>query len=700
MSANRGRALSSATGLVVFVFLGSIFTVRAAGPASGLPTDWSHRHLVFSRPATAERARRVAGDPRYEQQWARRSIRTLGHRASAASKAHLQAPSVSAQKNQGAPRDWSENLGFDATVGPDNFPAKYAFQVTTALCGDTPTPDYVVFNTGLSGSTSQASVVALDNLYSGCGGTVPNIYWAYNTGGQVLTSITPSEDGSQIAFAQTNSNLEGTLILLKWAAASGTVSAPLSLQSVSNVAYRSCAAPCMTSIELKDSQGNPIDDRISSVFPDYTGDVLWVGGTSGWLCKISGAFRGSPAEVIDGTFPVQVNSLNPTALSSPVYDYSSGNVFVGDVAGYLYRVDTATGDITASGRLDYGTGLITAPTVDSTAGNVYVFSSSDGSANCPNLSSCNAVYLLGTSFAEGSTGAKVTVGSSSINSGELFEGDFDSNYWNSSDATGNLYVCGNTAGAPTIYQLPIDAGVLSLANAGPVLSHGETECSPITDIANPNAPGGAAEWIFASVQSDGAGNSCGSTGCVMNLTVQPWNASTYYAVGQEVLDPNLHIQVVRSSGTSGTNSPSWSANPGGATGDGSVTWLNQGSLSAFHLTWQPDHGYAAGAEILDSNGNMQLLVTGGVSGKAHPIWATNLNGTTEDATLRWRNLGPTPTASLPAGGGTSGIILDNTLGASALSGASQIYYSTLANQNCGISGTGGCAVQTSQSQLQ
>ncbi len=55
-------------------------------------------------------------------------------------------------------------------------------------------------------------------------------------------------------------------------------------------------------------------------------------------------------------------------------------------------------------------------------------------------------------------------------------------------------------------------------------------------------------------------------------------------------------------------------------------------------------------------------------------------------------------AGLASAGGTSGMIIDNT---SSSPGASQVYFSTLGSQTCGGngstgSGTGGCAVQTSQ----
>jgi hypothetical protein len=63
-------------------------------------------------------------------------------------------------------------------------------------------------------------------------------------------------------------------------------------------------------------------------------------------------------------------------------------------------------------------------------------------------------------------------------------------------------------------------------------------------------------------------------------------------------------------------------------------------------------------------------------------------------------LGAIATAALAAAGGTSGIIVDNTVAPGTLAGASQIYFSTLGSQACGSSGTGGCAVQASQPVLQ
>ncbi len=125
--------------------------------------------------------------------------------------------------------DWSENMGSGASVGAGNYPAKYSFSTSTANCASAASPDFVVFSTGLQSSGTVASIVAYDNLYSGCAGPVPQTYFAYNTtataAGTIKTSPVFSLDGSQLAFVQTD-GLHGTVILLKWAANTGTIASP------------------------------------------------------------------------------------------------------------------------------------------------------------------------------------------------------------------------------------------------------------------------------------------------------------------------------------------------------------------------------------------------------------------------------------------------------------------------------------------
>ena len=701
MKGTAARLVGFSAGLLAIMVLGWVLGGQASNlNEPGIPTDWSHRHLVFSRPANAARAAIIERNPRYWQQWARRNVvRTLEPRVLGADGGPVMDLSRS---NDGTDHsDWSEFLGNNGSVGAGNYPAKWGFKSSVASC----TSDYVVFNTGLTGSSSQASVVAFNNLYSGCGGTVPKVTWAYNTGGQVLTSPVISKDGTQVAFVQTAGGF-GTLILLKFAASTTqSVSAPRTLSGVSNGSYRTCTAPCMTQLFLKDGFGVQTDDTTSSVFPDYDGDVIWVGGARGWLHKVTGVFLGTPAEVKTGGFPAP---LSGNSLSSPVYDYASKQVFVGDYGGFMYRV-SASGVATATAQIDHGAGLVAAPIVDSTAGKVYAFSSNDNTTNCTGSVPCAGVYLFSTSFAANSAGSEAVVGASQVappNPNPLFEGDLDSTYEASSNATGNLYICGNTGGPPILYQVPINAGAFGTVAAGPTLSNTTTGCSPVSDISNPNATGGVNEWIFASVQAGGISNSCSSAGCLTNFVVQPWLPSTTYKVGQEVVDSHFQIQVAWVTGTSRSSAqgpPTWSTVIGSGTPDNTVHWVNQGPQSATHGAWQASHAYALGDEIIDTRSNIQAVITAGTSRSStlgHPGWNANVYAITNDNTVQWRNVGAVATAGIAAAGGTSGVIMDNTVSSGTQAGASQVYYSTQGNQTCTTSGgSGGCAVQASQSAL-
>jgi len=546
------------------------------------------------------------------------------------------------------------------------------------------------------------AVTLIDNAITTVG-AVPSVYWAYNTTGQVLTSPLISLDGSQVAFVQTNTGAEGALVLLRWAASTGTVSSPATPTAVLPAAYVGCTAPCMTKIILRDGNNVITDDTTSSVFYDYTNDIAWIGGASGWLHKITGVFKGVPTEVHNGVFPVQVNTGN--TLSSPVYDSGSQNVFVGDAGGVLYRVDSTAGTVIASGQLDFGTGIVEGPIVNSTNGLVYVFASSDGTSDCTGgTSACAVVIQLTTSFLAGDTGNPSVAGTSlafGSTPNPLYIGAFDSSYYNSGNATGNLYVCGNTGSNPTVFQIPITGGIPAAlgTNFVTLVSAGLTPaCSPVADVPNPST---FPERIFVSTQNNGTAAACGSKGCIFSFVSAPWIASTSYAVGQQVLSSNLRVETVITPGTSGSSMPPWSTSAGVKKTDGGVTWIDQGALVAPTIAgWLPSHHYTStSSRILDSNFNVQVSTTPGITGGTKPTtWNATPGGTTADGTVTWTNTGTVGTFALAAAGGTTGIIIDNVLNGT-VAGTSQVYFTTLSNQACGTSGTGGCAVQASQSGL-
>ncbi len=384
-------------------------------------SDWSQHHVIFSRPATAEQAQRIQQDPRYWQQLRRQAPTSLARPESGgALTSELQPSSDDWRRGLKLGADWTEDLGAGGTVGATNYPAKYGFRLTAANCASAAQPDFAVYGTALFGSATQASIAAFDNLYSGCTGTVPTVYWAFNTaGGKITTSPVFSNDGTQIAFVQTDAGGHGNLVLLRWAASTTeSVGSPMTLVRLPNSSYPGCTAPCMTSTVLTDSLGTPHPDTNSSVFYDYASDIAYVGDNGGWLHKFNPVFDGIPAEVRSAGWPVQVNPVTPSALTDPVFDSTSGRVFVADTGGFVYRVGPLTAFVaTASGPLDVsstegGAGIVQGPIVDSTTEAVFVFSSADGSAGCVGGADCTAIFQLPVNFASGATGSKTVVGAS------------------------------------------------------------------------------------------------------------------------------------------------------------------------------------------------------------------------------------------------------------------------------------------------
>lgn len=713
MNGTAARFVRFGAGLLGLVTLGWILTGHAKPGEQelpyqeGIPTDWSHSHVIFTKPASNEEAVKWGEEPRYWQQLYRRELaRNLNFDPS--NEASEQVPAAIPSASSGGL--WSEDLGNNAAPGAGNYPAKYGFSLTQANCASAVNPDYVVYSTGLQGSGTQASVVAFDNIYSGCTGTVPTVYWAYNTGGQILTSPVISLDGTQVAFVQTSGG-SAELVLLKWkASATETVGSPgVPTLAATGLQYRnSCPAPCMFGIFLKDGSNVGFSDTTSSLFYDFANDIGWVGGGTGWLVKLSGLFIGTPKEVTTGGFPVHLNPGNPNALTSPVYDHVSKNVFVGDAGGFFYRVASASGAVTTSNQVDFGTGLVSGPVLDQGNGFLYVFSSSDGTAACTGGTACSAVVVFTTSFGAATSGSKTAVGQSVIkgslpNPNPLYLGGLDSAYYNSVSGTGNMYVCGNTGANPTLYRVPVAAGALGTAVAVGVLSPGgkTPACSPVTDFPNPNAGASQAELLFFSVQNQGFPCGRGLIGCLMNFVSLPWQPKTTYQQGQEILVLNtttktLFIQSAASTGTTGSTIPVWSAVVGVSTTDGTVKWVNQGSTTTSTAlpTWLANHAYPLQKQITDGT-NVEIVIVTGTSGATTPSWNTTIGGKTTDGGITWINAGPWPNVSLKVSGGTGGVIIDN---ASASAGASQVYFFTQGNQVCTTSGgTGGCAMQASQS---
>ena len=75
MNGSAARFLRLGVSLSGLLVLGWVLTGQAAKPAAqGLPTDWTHRHVIFSQPATYEQVSQVTRDPRYWQQFYRQNV--------------------------------------------------------------------------------------------------------------------------------------------------------------------------------------------------------------------------------------------------------------------------------------------------------------------------------------------------------------------------------------------------------------------------------------------------------------------------------------------------------------------------------------------------------------------------------------------------------------------------------------------------
>jgi hypothetical protein len=523
---------------VIVIGLVWVHGTNAGNEPVHMVTDWSHRHVIFSAPHHLGQHVHLLSNPRYVQQLVRRNAKGSGN----ADLWRWQRAPESPELLQG---DWSMNMGNGATVGQFMYPAKYSFNAGTANCGNVVLPlqpDFVAYNTTRPGSATQATVIAYDNIYSGCTGTVPQTYWAYNTGANeaVVTSLAISGAGDQVAFVQAITTGQASLVLLKWAAGTGTAGSPANPTSVTAANYRSCTAPCMTTLPLSGggNSGN------SEVFYDFANDTAYVGDKSGQLHKFTNVFKGptAPAEVVSAgadVWPAVVAA--GTTLTSPVFEDGGSTILVAANSVKLYEVDSTIGSgaggVTASAQLG-SNGIDDSPVVDSSTGMVYVYVRGD---NFPGVSKSVAVFQFPLGFASGSHGTEAVVSTTNTIPVALYTGDFDNTYYTGTGTSGNLYVCGTIGSGSGLWQIPITG---TGAMGTPVQAFGvttnNTRCSPITEFDNPNGGGAgvARDLLFMSVEGNsvvGAPVNCPapSGGCLMSVDVTSGLPSATFATRAE-----------------------------------------------------------------------------------------------------------------------------------------------------------------------
>ena len=556
----------------------------------GTPEDWTHHHVVFSDPGTLHEASaggsfdiwyKAVTDPRFAYQRHKRGEHQHKWNGSDqdqrndADKQNNGGKGNDGLKNDPLGRDWSATLG-GAGVAPGVFPAKWTFSTTAA-----PTcTDYVVFPVYKSGvSVSQPNIVGYKNLYVNATGTgaclgltAPTILFSYYVGtGTVQTSPVLGPSVGQVAYVESVAG-GSKFHVLKGAGtgpSNGTVASPVA-PGTGNTA--SDAAVTLN---------GGVSVTRSSPFYSYSTDVAYVGDDSGKLHKLTPVFNGTPAEVTTGGWPVTVSTQTNKILTDPVYDGVSGRVYVGDSQGYLYSV-SATGVVTQSGLLASGTGIVSSPIMDPISRSLFVFVGDNAGGTG---SAVFAFSIASGNITSGSTGSTVIVGTGSATV-PVYEGTFDNIYYTSPIQTqpaGNLYVCGNAGGNPTLYKIPItysSGPVLGSPVTGPVLASSNVGCSPLTEFYNSST---STDWLFGGVSSASCGAGTGSGGCVVSFnitssspTIGPWMPSTAYISTSSVVDTKGQIQTCTGGGciiagaTSGGSTPVWTTGVGTTT-DGATT---------------------------------------------------------------------------------------------------------------------------------
>ena len=530
-----------------------------------LVEDWSSSHVVFSNPGTLAEARlngteehwrRIVSDPRYRMQWMKRYGAALRTPAVAAL---LHPAGVEEQERAGGDfrkrlgggnrfrgngergsmhGDWTVQLGGSGVSAPNNagtlslnvYPAKYTFAPIGAPNCAT---DYVVFPVNATpASSGQANLVGVRNLYSGfCStGTVPTVMFAYAVGigtstgaGPIQNSPVLSLDGTKVAFVVSTPIASFHVLTIGTTGSNGTGS---------GAAVVPGSAGGNNALDLSVPFTTSQTDNRSSIYVDYVNDIAYVGDAAGNLHKFSPVFTSTTANP-----PVDVTTAGsgwPFALppggqpiSSPVYESANQRLFVGGANGRLECV-AITGPPSSSSvascpeLASIGPGPNSAGT---TGPPVY------GSPILDNIT--ETVYYVASPFS-GSTyvtqapvipfasRASVAIGSLNPN-GLTYSGAFDNGYLTT--GTGNMYFCGNTGSAPTLYQIPVSAGAaISIVNTGPMVATGvqtspaRPPCTPLTEVFNSTQ---GFDYLFLGVSSSAAPANCtgGGGACVMSFVL-------------------------------------------------------------------------------------------------------------------------------------------------------------------------------------
>jgi hypothetical protein len=482
----------------------------------GYPQDWSARHLLLTSGNSTSALRAGVHEPRHVYNLIQRMVAEQNMRRG-----------TRPRRTRSMKVDWAISLenGF---VAPDQFPAKYRFDIATEDCNS----DYTLFALQIAaGKPAQANIVGTSNLYTDaspkCNNGVPWVAFSYNTvthtGGQILTSPVLSTNGGKVAFVESTTTGSYFHVLVLPSpipippSQTGTVLAPATPTSGS----APVTANCMSTLTISAAANS-----LSSPWVDYSKDVAYVGTDDGKLYKISPVFGGgTPALSSDTTnWPVTVvTSGTSNVLTAPVFDDADARIFVGDGNGYLYAISATAPAKTTSARVAIGwighgrgTGIVDPPIVVNDMANPAVNQvfSFTGCSNVVGIG--GAVNQIPATFSSTTAYTSVDLGSAegagSCTTGDVHGGMFDDAFGNNGTTSGHMIACGFVSGTATAQLVPSNPKMYMLGFTGGHLqtatnqktwvvnnSKGD-ECSPLTEFSD-----GTTDRLFFGVggASDG-----------------------------------------------------------------------------------------------------------------------------------------------------------------------------------------------------
>jgi hypothetical protein len=210
---------------------------------TGMPEDWTHHHIVFADPGTADEAiqkgtydrwSRVVNDPRYVMQQLKRGLPARGPAAGDVAFRNSQANWLAAShrdhsgKGQSEKTDWAVSLGAGG-VAQGMIPAKYTFDVNVApSC----TNDYAVFPINVAAGTgnTRAHVVGTFSTTTGFTGS-----------GTVTLTVTPTV-GTPTTLTLTASTTLNTLLNFQVFATASVANATTSATNLAAAVNRNLSA--------------------------------------------------------------------------------------------------------------------------------------------------------------------------------------------------------------------------------------------------------------------------------------------------------------------------------------------------------------------------------------------------------------------------------------------------------------------------